>query len=261
MDIRAHNRAAWDRQVENGNQWTIPVTSEEVEAARRGDWSIYLTPKKAVPRSWFPDALAERDVLCLASGGGQQGPILAAGGAKVTVYDNSPAQLRRDAEVAERDDLSIRTIEGDMRDLSAVEDDAFDLIVHPVSNVFIPDVHPVWREAVRVLRSGGAILAGFTNPAVYLFDEDRIEKDGSMIVAHRLPYSDTESLTEEEIERRAGNGDSLQFSHTLQDLIGGQTDAGLLITGFYGDRYRKEDRDVTSKVMDMFFATRAIKPA
>ena len=112
-----------------------------------------------------------------------------------------------------------------------------------------------------MLRSGGAILAGFTNPAVYLFDEDRIEKDGSMIVAHRLPYSDTDSLTEEEIERRAGNGDSLQFSHTLQDLIGGQTDAGLLITGFYGDRYRKEEGDVTSKVMDVFFATRAIKPA
>jgi len=30
---------------------------------------------------------------CLASGGGQQGPVLAAAGAHVTVFDNSPRQL------------------------------------------------------------------------------------------------------------------------------------------------------------------------
>ena len=258
-DIRAHNRNAWNRRVEDGNEWTIPVTSEEVDAARRGEWSIFLTPKKPVPREWFPDPLSGCDLLCLASGGGQQGPILAAAGANVTVYDNAPAQLKREAEVARRDNLTIRTVEGDMRDLSAFADDTFDLIVHPVSNVFVPDVHPVWRETVRVLRCGGAILAGFTDPAVYLFDEQQIERDGKMTVVHRLPYSDTESLSQNELERHARNGEPLEFSHTLQDLIGGQTGAGLHITGFYGDRYRMESGDVTSKVMDVFFATRAVK--
>ncbi len=260
-DIRAHNRDAWNRQVEGGNEWTIPVTSEEVAAARAGEWSIYLTPKKPVPREWFPDPLAGCEVLCLASGGGQQGPILAAVGANVTVYDNAPAQLAREAEVASRDGLTIRTIEGDMRDLSALGDGVFDLIIHPVSNVFIPDVHPVWQEAARVLRGGGALLSGFTNPTIYLFDGQRILRDGTMTVAHRLPYSDAESLSTKEIEQRAREGEPLEFSHTFQDLIGGQTDAGLVIAGFYGDRYRKESGDVTSKVMDVFFTTRALKPA
>ena len=87
--------------------------------------------------------LAGADVLCLAAGGGQQGPILAAAGADVTVFDNSPRQLAQDRLVADRDGLAIRTIEGDMADLSAFADASFDLVVHPVSNVFAADVRPV----------------------------------------------------------------------------------------------------------------------
>src|SRR5712675_944311 len=103
-DILTYNRHAWDRQVERGNRWTIPVGPEEVARARRGDWTLVLTPTKAVPSDWFPP-LPGLDVLCLAGGGGQQGPILTAAGANVTVFDNSPGQLARDRLVADRDDL------------------------------------------------------------------------------------------------------------------------------------------------------------
>src|SRR5690242_4949424 len=102
MDIQEYNRRAWDRQAESGNRWTIPVGPEVTAAARRGDWHIHLTPTKPVPRDWFPP-LPGLDVLCLAAGGGQQGPVLAAAGANVIVFDNSPAQLARDRMVAERD--------------------------------------------------------------------------------------------------------------------------------------------------------------
>ncbi len=104
------------------------------------------------------------DILCLASGGGQQAPILAAAGANVTVFDNSPAQLRQDALVAQREGLPLRTVQGDMRDLSAFGDDSFDLIFHPVSNIFVPEVRPVWRECYRVVRPGGVLLMGTLNP-------------------------------------------------------------------------------------------------
>ena len=78
MDIRAYNREAWNRQVQSGNQWTLSVSSEQIEAARQGNWALVLTPTKPVPRSWFPDDLDGKKILCLASAGGQQGPILAA---------------------------------------------------------------------------------------------------------------------------------------------------------------------------------------
>ena len=88
MDILEHNRAAWNRQSAGGGRWSRPVSKEEVDAARRGQWEVVLTPNKPVPRSWFGDLTGKR-VLCLASGGGQQAPILAAAGAKVVSLDLS----------------------------------------------------------------------------------------------------------------------------------------------------------------------------
>ena len=95
IDIRAYNRKAWDRQVENGCIWSKPVSHETIEKAKNGDWEIILTPTKPVPKNWFPD-FKGRSVLCLASGGGQQAPILAAAGGFVTSFDNSPQQLAKD---------------------------------------------------------------------------------------------------------------------------------------------------------------------
>ena len=99
--------------------------------------------------------------------------------------------------VAERDHLAIHTVEGDMADLSSFPDESFDLIVHPVSNVFVPDVRPVWLEASRVLRPGGALLAGIVNPVIYLFDMSLYDQ-GILQIKHPLPYSDLTSLDEGE---------------------------------------------------------------
>ena len=103
MDIRSYNRDAWNKYVNEGqSEWTKPVSPETIARARKGDFSILLTEKKFVPREWFPP-LKGTDTLCLASGGGQQGPVLAAAGANVTVFDNSPRQLDQDRFVAERE--------------------------------------------------------------------------------------------------------------------------------------------------------------
>ena len=163
-DPFAYNRAAWDREVDQGNEWTRPVGPDVIARARAGDWSVVLIGYEPVPRDWFPADLAGTAVLCLASGGGQQGPVLAAAGADVTVFDNSPRQLGRDEEVAARDGLAIRTVLGDMRDLSAFADGRFDLVFNPVSNVFCPDLAPVWRECFRVLRPAGVLLTGIHEP-------------------------------------------------------------------------------------------------
>jgi SAM-dependent methyltransferase len=257
VDIRKFNREAWDRQVGDRNPWTIPVTSQQIAEARQGNWEIVLTPSIPVPREWFPP-LQGASVLCLASGGGQQGPILAAAGAQVTVFDNSPRQLAQDRFVADRDGLQLETVEGDMRDLSVFPDESFDLIVHPVSNVFVPEVKPVWEEAYRVLRPGASLLSGFDNPVIYLFDDAAYDR-GEFIVANVIPYSDTESLSPEELDAYQREGFPLEFSHTLDEQIGGQIEAGFVITGFYEDRYPPDENDPLSKYMATFMATRAIK--
>ena len=259
LDIRDHNRRAWDKRVELGDRWSQPVTSEQIAAARRGEWQIVLTENLPIPRDWLGAAdgrgVAGRDVLCLASGGGQQGPILAAAGARVTVYDNSPRQLAQDRLVAERDGLEIATVEGDMRRLEALPDASFDLIVHPVSNLFVPEVRPVWAEAYRVLRPGGTLLAGFNNPILYIFDGDAAER-GELLVRHRLPYADLDGLTDAWRQVMEENGWPLEWSHTLTDQIGGQLDAGFVLTGLYEDRHTGHPLE---KFTATYVATRAVK--
>lgn len=259
MDILSHNREAWNKQVQQGNVWTLPVTSEEIEQARQGRWTVLLTPTIPVPAAWFPP-LPGLDLLCLASGGGQQGPIFAAAGANVTVFDNSPAQLGQDRLVAGRDGLQIHTVQGDMADLSVFESESFDLIFHPVSNNFAPHILPVWREAFRVLRPGGSLLAGFGNPIIYIFDYEQYEQ-GLLEVKHSLPYSDLESLSEQAIRRCVEQGEPFEFGHTLQDQIGGQLEAGFVLAGFYEDACDPADNDLLSRFLPTFIATRAVKPA
>jgi SAM-dependent methyltransferase len=258
MDIRKYNQIAWDNEVKKGNKWTVPVSSDVVKQAHEGNWQILLTPTIQVPKIWFP-LLNGLDVLCLACGGGQQGPILAAAGANVTVLDNSPMQLERDRYVAERDSLVIRTVEGNMSDLSQFDDASFGLIFHPVSNTFVPDVRIVWKEAFRVLRKGGVLLSGFMNPAVYLFDWELAMSTGELHVKYKLPYSDVTDLDDVEKQRRIAKSEPMEFSHTLDDQIGGQIDAGFIITGFYEDRQGPEAKDPVTPFMATCIATRAVK--
>lgn len=247
----ARNRAAWNAYDES-NPWTVPVDEETIRRARNGDWGVLLTECKTVPKAWFPH-LEGIDLLGLASGGGQQMPIFAALGARVTSFDNSDAQLDKDSLVARREGFSIRTVQGDMRDLSAFDDDSFDLIFHPVSNVFCPDVKPVWHECYRVLRPNGYLMAGFMNPAEFIFDYPSLEQ-GRFDVRFKLPVNEYEAYGEAYFE--SDNDPAVCFSHSYQDQFGGQCDAGFVIDRFYED---VRSNLIVNEYFPSYFATRARK--
>jgi 2-polyprenyl-3-methyl-5-hydroxy-6-metoxy-1,4-benzoquinol methylase len=255
MNVVDYNRMAWDEQVRRGNHWTKPVSAGITARARQGEWEIILTPTKPVPRSWFP-ALPGLRILCLAGAGGQQAPVLAAAGADVTVLDNSPKQLEQDRFVAERDGLQIRTLLGEMGNLSVFEGNTFDLVVNPCSVDFVPDISSVWSEVFRVLRPGGTLLAGFINPFCYIFDE-KLAEQGQLTVRHRLPYSDLHSISEAERAALFQDGEPMVFSHSLDETLGGQIAAGFVITGFYEDVWPEK---FITQYAPGFLATRARKP-
>ncbi|MGD0707102.1 MAG: class I SAM-dependent methyltransferase [Anaerolineaceae bacterium] len=254
MNILDHNRLAWNHEVQTGNIYTIPVTKNEMTAAFKGEYKIILTPTKPVPADWLGD-IRGKQVLCLASGGGQQGPILAAAGAEVTVFDNSDEQLKRDSQMAEEYHLSLKVVRGNMQDLGCFPDGSFDLIVHPVSNCFIDDILPVWKECYRVLRSPGRLLSGFNNPLTYAIDLEEARKSGRCEIKNALPYSDLKSLPPQEIQRYIDENIPLEFGHTLADQIGGQIAAGFLIAGFYEDK----GEELLDAYVDSYIATKAIK--
>jgi len=257
LNILEHNRLSWNRQSTEGSLWCTPVDAKTIQEAKKGKWEVILTPLKPVPKSWFGD-IEGKDILCLASGGGQQAPIFASGGGKVVSFDLSEEQLKKDKQVADQNGLILNTLQGDMSNLSVFKDQSFDLIFHPVSNVFIPDVTIVWKECFRILKTGGSLLSGFMNPVFFLFDPDEAEKTKELKVKYKLPYSDIEHLDEKRKQELIDQKTAIEYGHSLDDQIGGQIKVGFSITGFYEDWW-DDEATLVNKYSPTFIATKATK--
>jgi SAM-dependent methyltransferase len=143
-----------------------------------------------------------------------------------------------------------------MRDLSAFPDASFDVIVNPTSNVFCPELAPVWRESFRVLRPGGVLMTGFLNPDIFIFDVAALDGRGEFVVRHPIPFT-TLDLPQDERARAYGDG-AIEYSHTLTEQIGDQLSAGFLLTHLTEAPHHA---DATARFMPGYIATRAIKPA
>ncbi len=242
------NAATIDRWCAAGWEWGRPIGHEDFLRAKKGEWSVLLTPVKPVPKAWFGE-LAGARVLGLAAGGGQQMPIFAALGAVCTVLDYSEAQLAAERETAVREGYAIEIVRADMTKPLPFADGSFDLIFHPVSNCYVREVEPIWRECHRVLRPGGRLLAGLDNGLNFAFDEAEQE------LQNRLPFDPTAdpALMEESLRNDWG----VQFSHTIEEQIGGQLRAGFELRDVYGDTNgsgRLHDYNVPA-----YYATLAIR--
>lgn len=237
-----------DRWVDEGWEWGQPIRHEAYEKAKNNDWFVLLTPTKPVPKDWFCN-LKNARVLGLASGGGQQMPVFTALGATCTVLDYSEKQLLSEKEVAERENYEIDCVKADMTKPLPFDDESFDLIFHPVSNCYIEEVFPVWQECYRVLKKGGILLAGLDNGINFLFDDE--EK----MVVRKLPFNplNDKQLYAESLTKDWG----VQFSHTIEEQIGGQLRAGFVLTDIFQDTNgsgRLHDFNVPT-----FYGTRSVK--
>ena len=248
MNYQDINAETIDRWIEEGWEWGIPISHEEYLKAQEGRWNMLLTPTKFVPHSWFGE-LKGKKVLGLASGGGQQMPIFAALGAECTVLDYSEKQLESERMVAAREGYPIEIIRADMTKPLPFADETFDLIFHPVSKCYVENVKPIFKECARILKHGGVLLSGLDNGVNYLVDDDE-----TMIV-NTMPFN---PLINEANRRQLVESDcGMQFSHTIEEQIGGQLEAGLILTHIYGDT-NGEGR-LHEMNIECYFATRAVK--
>lgn len=249
MNYQEENARTIDRWCAQGWEWGQPVSHESYMKALGGQWGVYLTPTKTVPREWFGELKGKR-LLGLASGGGQQIPIFTALGAVCTVLDYSPRQCESERLVAEREGYRVEVIQADMTKPLPFGDETFDLIFHPVSNCYVEQVEPIFQECFRVLKPGGALLGGYDTGVNYIFDENEDR------LTHPLPFN---PLKNKELYERCVREDmGIQFSHTLEEQLGGQLKAGFQLTHLYEDTNgegRLRDYHVPS-----FVAVRAVKP-
>lgn len=176
MDELANfNKERWEALVAAGIEYGRPMLDMDEEEARVWVVDQALLPDEAI------NALAGKDVLVLAGGGGQQSAALALLGANVTVYDITEGQLAGDRLAAEHYGYSVRIEQGDMRDLSRFEENSFDFVWHPYSVNFVPDYRPVFHGVARVLRPAGFYRLDIANPYAGGVGEENWHEDGYAI--------------------------------------------------------------------------------
>ena len=248
MDYLEINSKTIDRWVDEGWEWGIPISHEVFEKAKNGVWDVVLTPVKPVPHVWF-GSLKGKKLLGLASGGGQQMPVFCALGADCTVMDYSDRQLESEKRVSEREGYDIEIIKGDMTKTFPFADETFDIIFHPVSNCYIKDVYHVFRECFRVLKKGGILLCGLGNEVNYLVNDDETA------IANSMPFDPL--VNDTYMKQLAEDDCGVQFSHTIEEQIGGQLKAGFVLTDIYGDT-NGEGR-LHELNIETYIATRSVK--
>ena len=176
-------------------------------------------------------------------------PLLTAMGARCTVLDYSPRQLESERIVAAREGYSIEIVRADMTKPLPFEDEAFDLIVHPVSNCYVESVEPIFRECYRALKRGGALLSGLDNGIAFMFDnaEER--------VVNTFPFNPLKNP--EQMAQLEADNSGVQFSHTMEEQLGGQLRAGFTLVDLYEDT--SGSGNLHAHNIPTFIATRAVK--
>ncbi len=217
------NQTCYDALAAAGAPLCKPATDTE-----------FLHPLQTIdPLGWLGDSITNRDVLCLAAGGGRQSLLYAAAGAKVTVLDLSPSMLELDRAVARERRLAIRAIQGSMDRLDMLGDSSFDIVIHPVSTCYLPDVAPVFREVSRVLRPGGVYVSQHKSP-ISLQASCSVSGSSQYRLEHTYYRSDPIPVAAEPngTSRRLRERGAVEYLHRLEQLIGGICRAGMVIEEF-----------------------------
>jgi len=222
-DISNYNRERWNALVRANALFTRPALNFDATTARQ-----------RIDAEGLLGELAGKRVLCLAGGGGQQSAAFALLGAHVTVYDLSGAQLERDREAAVHYGVSIETVQGDMRDLSHFADDTFDVVWHPYSINFVPEIGVVLSGVARVLRDRGLYHLHFANPFFSGLTTQDWDGHGYSL---KHPYVDGAEITYEDQDwvysRSENPGKAIpaprEYRHTLSTVINGLVAHGFVI--------------------------------
>jgi SAM-dependent methyltransferase len=212
--------------VQGGKRFTRPARDEE-----------FANPLGTVDGlGWLGGDIRGRDLLCLAAGGGRQGPLYAAAGARVTVVDISPAMLELDRQVAAERGLQLRTVEASMDALPMFASASFDIVIHPVSTCYVPDIEPVYAEVARLTRAGGLYISQHKQPTSL---QASLDAGGG---GYRLlePYYRQGPLPPTGESRLRETG-TLEFLHRWQQLLGSMCRSGFVIEDLTEPQHAQPD--------------------
>lgn len=246
-EVARYNLERWKALADADALFTRPHRHLTPEAARES-----IDPENLLGE------MAGKSVLCLAGGGGQQSAAFALLGAKVTVFDLSPEQLEQDRKTAEHYGTTVQTVQGDMRDLSALPHGAFDLVSQPYSLGFVPDVHPVFAQVARVLKPGGIYQFNMGNPFTLGMNETSWNGEGYLLSqpyreGALLEYPDNDWVYDRDKTPQT-IAPPREYRHTMSVVLNHLIALGFVLRHFSDTRSTYPDENAEPGTWDHFVA-------
>jgi len=228
--LAAFNRSRWNALAQARIEYSRPFLNLD----EAGAWA-YLEEHMGFSHEPLPE-ISGKDVLCLASGGGQQTAVFGILGAQVTVLDLSDTQLERDREAAAHYGYALTAVHGDMRDLSRFVDNSFDIVFHAYSINFVPDAAMVIKQVGRIVRPEGVYRLTFANPFWTMEETDWTAKGypirQTYLTGQLLAYTDNEWTFADDNGNPQKVEGPHEFMHTFSAILNGLVAAGFKLTGF-----------------------------
>lgn len=236
-DIARYNLERWRALAKANAVFARPQLDLDADSARQ-----LVDPERRFGE------IAGKKVLCLASGGGKQSAAFGVLGASVTVFDLSAEQLANDQVAAQQYGFTVQTVQGDMRDLSALDGQAFDIVAQAFSLNFVPEAEQVFREVRHIMKVGGIYTFQCANP----FFSGLTEKDWNgegytlkhpYVANAEIQYEDSDWVYDQSQQPRIQP--PKEYRHTLSGLVRGLVGNGFVInhisdsTDFYPDSNAK----------------------
>jgi len=217
------NKKFWEKMVKEDCGFCKPWLNLDPKVVKKvAEGKLKKIPKPL--NDIFPISILKnvkgKNVLCLASGGGQQSAVFSLLGANVTVVDISDGQLAADQKAAKHYGYKVKTIQTDMNNLSKLKANSFDIVYQAPSIGYVENLKKIHSQVSRILKKGGLFRADGHNPLAQFVHESSWDGKGYRI---SVPYTVRK-------KRRAKDENVIEFRHYLDETFNALVESGFTIT-------------------------------
>ncbi len=215
----------------NRHRWNIAAPNWKAMHDQRGAWrNCHQDPGLAFYENELPffKDIKGKKVAVLGSGDNLCAFALAGMGAEVCSVDISEKQLEVAKERATELGLAIQFLRADVTELSALQDEQFDLVYtggHVA--VWVGDLKKYYQEAVRILKPGGQFMVNEYHPVRRLWQEDSDHLILAYDYYNRGPFEF--AYGDDILSRDAGQIKCYEYHWTISDFMQAILGAGCRI--------------------------------
>jgi len=162
-----------------------------------------------------------KKILEIGCGGGQCSIAFAKQGAMCTGVDISKEQLEYAEELAKKNRVSVKFVQGDIQTLKQFKSSDYDIVFSAFALHYIPDLGKCFKEIYRVLGKKGIVILGLSHPFYDVISPKTMKISRS--------YNKAGKITSTETWPDGSKHKFVEFLHKISEITDGLIDSGFVL--------------------------------